>query len=102
MLSLDQVIDRLADGHPVDRADVPDQLLKRKIWVAGIGQPGCLYDAGPYYCRSKRQAVELLLDIADDGEGAPRGMKTALKRDEEFFGNYFTAKIAQEYLGDVI
>ena len=100
MLTWEQIIDRLADGR--DIAEVPERLLARKIWVAGIGQPGCLYDAGPYYCRSKRQAIELLLDIADNGEGAPRGMRAALERDEAFFCHEFMAEINQVRLSDVI
>jgi len=99
---LEEVLDRLADDLTVDRADVPGHLLKQKVWVAGLGQPGCLYDGGPYYCRSKRQAIELLLDIADNGEGAPRGMRAALERDGVFFNKYFRAEISQVFLGVVI
>ncbi len=74
------VLDATNDGRTIRREDVSARVLRAKVWGVGAGQPGCLYDYGPNYHRSKRAALEDAVWHADAGDGAPRGFKVALSR----------------------
>jgi hypothetical protein len=101
--TLSAVLERLADGFPVNRTDVTDRVLRCRIVVAGAGSPGCLYDSGPDYFASRRDAIAHLLFIADDGENdAPRGMATALRRDGSYSHNGWRYEWSETTLGSVL
>lgn len=101
-LTFDEVMQRLADERPVRREDVRASVLRRKVWVYGHGQPGCLYDYGPCYSRTKKDAVEELCWIADIGEGVPRGMRAALLRDGTFWDDCTRYELSQDTLASLL
>jgi hypothetical protein len=102
-LTFDEAMQRLADERPVNRSEVKASALARRIWVAGAGSPGCLYDSGPYYSATKRDAIETLAFIADDGEsGTPRGLVTALRAGYSFSHNGWVYEVSRDTLGGVL
>lgn len=81
-------LERINDGWPVKCDEVSQRVMDSKVWVYGSGSPGCLYDNGPNYATSCREAIDSLCFCADDGEsGVPRGMKAALRA----FGSFTDA-----------
>lgn len=102
-LTFDEVMQRLAYGRSVNRSEVKARALARRIWVAGAGSPGCLYDSGPYYSTTKRGAIEYLVSIADDGEGGiPRGLVTALRAGYSFSHNGWVYEVSRSTLREVL
>ena len=55
-LTFDRVMELLGDERYVTFDRVRARDLKRRVWVYGWGQPGCLYDAGPFCATTKRDA----------------------------------------------
>lgn len=100
--TLDDVLQALADDRPVSRDDVAARVLNRKVWVYGAGSPGCLYDSGPYYTDSKRNAVACLVELADNGEGTPRGVVTELRRSHCSYRNGWRYELSQDTLGGIL
>jgi len=105
-LSFDEVMDKLSDERTVTHADVQARALRRKIWVSGNGQPGCLYDNGPHYHATKRAAIESCAFTAEWNEDTPdpyRGLVTSLRKYHGFTaetGERFS--ISQTTLADVL
>jgi hypothetical protein len=101
--NLSEVLQALADERVVKAADVPARLLRAKVWVSGAGQPGCLYDYGPNYSRSKSDAIADVAFVADDSEsGIPRGIKAELARSGSFYHCGIRYEISVSTLGDVL
>lgn len=101
--TLSAVLELLADGRAVKRSDVAARVLRRRIYVTGSGQPGCLYDSGPDYHATKKAAVDSLVWLADDGEGTPRGMRAALLREGRYIdANGVRYEVSQDALGSVL
>lgn len=100
--TLDSVLIRIGDGFPVDRADVLSRVLDMKVWVYGAGSPGCLYDSGPYYTDSKRNAIASLAEIADNGNGTPRGFVTELRRFHSSTRNGWRYELSQDTLRSIL
>ena len=99
----DAVLQALADERYVRRADVAAHVLRMKVWVYGAGQPGCLYDSGPYYSPTKAGAIRDLVSMADDGEsGEPRGMLTALRRNHSATHAHWRFELSQDTLGSLL
>jgi hypothetical protein len=102
--TLELALGIMGDDHkPLTRADVAARVLNCKIWVSGSGQPGCLYDYGPNYSRTREQAIEDMCFVADSETGVPRGMKTALRR----YGSFTDSRgvqyeVSQDTLGSVL
>lgn len=75
-LSYDEVLDKLANDQRVTRDEVLGSALMRKVWVSGNGSPGCLYDNGPNYHRTKEDAVQSCAFTFDE----ERGCATSLRK----------------------
>lgn len=71
---LDDVLTALEDERTVTRDQCTKSVLDSKIWVAGAGSPGCLYDLGPEYHATKESAVDSMVKAIgyemDSNEGA--------------------------------
>jgi hypothetical protein len=76
MLTYDEVLEHLAEQRLVVASDVYASALNRIVWVSGNGSPGCLYDNGPNYSRTKKDAIDSLAFIFDH----ERGCITELRR----------------------
>lgn len=67
--------------------------MKQTHWVYGSGSPGCLYDNGPNYAESKRDAINALAFTFDHlGSNAIRRMRSDLHR----YGLHYFGKDAAE------
>lgn len=75
-LSFDEAMERINEMRPVDSKDVDDRALKREVWIAGWGLPGCLYETIDY-CETMRDAIDTAVGYA--GDKPPRGIRKALK-----------------------
>jgi hypothetical protein len=85
LFDLEEVIDRLNEELVVDEEEVKPNVLKRKVWVATWGIPGCLPESRSI-CRTKESAIESALWFAESEEGDhPKGMLTALRKDGFFY-----------------
>jgi hypothetical protein len=101
--TLDSVLEALANDRAVSKSDVSARVLRCKIWISGSGQPGCLYDYGPNYHRSKADAIADMAFVADNGEdGIPRGIVTGLRHDHSFYHCGIHYEISQDTLGSVL
>lgn len=78
-LNFDEVIEKIGDERSVSRADIRADVLHRKVWIAEWHMPGCLSESFNV-CVTKRDAIESALLMAENENGAPRGMKTALRK----------------------
>jgi hypothetical protein len=81
------VLDALNDERTVYADEVSARARRSRIWVYGSGLPGCLYDNGPYYTDSKRNAIACCVDYAcaaSESMSAPRGMVTELRNGHSF------------------
>jgi len=107
----DTVLEKLADGHSIDRADVLAHALKRKVWIAEWHIPGCMSESRDI-CLTKKDAIESAVAFTGaDGDDAIehkiRGIRTALRRDgffqhhTEMFGHVNTT-IECCTLGDLL
>lgn len=76
MLTFDEALEALANGRIINASDVRADALVRKVWVSGNGTPGCLYDNGPNYHRTKDDAIASLAQVFD----WERGIVTSLRR----------------------
>lgn len=93
-LTYDEVLDLLNEGRYVDPDQVNTRTLLRTVWSNCNGFPGCLPDSLGYN-RSKADAITSCLTIADDGTGPPRGMKTALERNEVYRQNGYVYTVTK-------
>jgi hypothetical protein len=100
--TLSAVLDALNDGRIVKRDEVSARVLGARVYISGSGMPGCLYDYGPNYSRTKTAAIEDLLFAADSDEGAPRGMATALRRYGSFSHGYMRYEVSRDTLESVL
>ena len=75
-LSFDEAIERINDMRSVDSKDVDGRALKRQVWVAAWGLPGCLYETITY-CETKSSAIDAAVGFADDEP--PRGIRKSLR-----------------------
>ncbi len=78
-LTFDKVIERLNNDRKVTADMVLAEALKRKVWLAANGSPGCLYDSSNI-CLTKQDAIYTCALIADTGEGPPKGLISNLKK----------------------
>lgn len=99
-LTFAQVMEKINDGFVVHYQDVQARALKRRIWVYGHGQSGCLFDSGPYYATTKEQACNGLLEML--AEDDCKGAVTALKRNHVFYNSYGVATISSDTLGSIL
>lgn len=76
--TFDEAIDRIHNEQTVVAADVRADALRRVVWVASNGMPGCLNDHCTV-CTTKRDAVEACMSVA--GDEAPRGFKSRLVKE---------------------
>ena len=78
-LTFDEALQRINDECSVHPADVQARALRRRVWVAEWHLPGCLSESFSV-CLTKRDAIESALSMAEDADGAPRGMRADLQR----------------------
>ena len=78
-LNFEEVLERINDGFYVSRSDVLSTALNRKLWLAEWHLPGCLSESA-YYCLTKSDAISAACSMAEDENGVPYGMKTALRK----------------------
>lgn len=78
-LNFDEALERIDDGFSVSRSEVLSTALSRKLWVAEWHLPGCLSESWSY-CLTKSDAINAACSMAEDENGTPRGMKTALRK----------------------
>jgi hypothetical protein len=83
-LSYDEVLEHFNEDRRIDKDDIPARVLRRRVWVAAWGLPGCLYET-QVYCETKKDAVNSALFFADGDDGPPRGMRKGLEQDEMFY-----------------
>jgi hypothetical protein len=105
-LTFDEVLQLIADERHVHQGDVLASALQRKVWIAEWHIPGCLSESRAV-CTSKADAVDSALFFAEDDNGAPRGMKTALQRDGYFAGRSpiygpVTTTVTQHTLSEIL
>lgn len=99
----DAVLQALADDRHVRASEVSAHVLRMKVWVYGAGQPGCLYDSGPYYSPTKEAAICDLVSMADDGEsGEPRGMLAELRRNHSATHGHWHFELSQDTLASLL
>lgn len=77
-LTFDDVMELLSEDRRVDQSQVPDRVQRRKVWIASNGLVGCMNDSHNV-CTRKRDAIDTCVQIADSGEGPPRGIVRALR-----------------------
>ena len=82
----DILLEMLADERSLKRAGVSSRLLSRKVWIAEWHLPGCLSESQSI-CRTKQDAIECALSMAECEDGPPRGMTTALRKYGRFDSN---------------
>lgn len=105
-LSFDETLERLANEQRVSPSEVSARALRRKVWISGNGLPGCMYDNGPHYHATKRDAIEscaFAADWCDDSPNPYRGIVQSLRRYHSFTaatGERF--EISQDTLGGII
>lgn len=76
-ITFNEAMERINDDRRIDSHDVLSSALNRVVWVAEWHIPGCLSESQSY-CTSKNAAIESALMYAEDENGYPHGMKTAL------------------------
>lgn len=74
-LTYDEVMERLADERTVKRDEVDPAVLTRTVWVSGNGSPGCLYDNGPNYHRTKADAIASCAFVFDEYKGVVTSLR---------------------------
>ena len=77
MLTFNEVIERIGNGGCIDISDVPARVQRRNVWMQSNYVPGYLPD-NLCVVATKKDAVATAVTIADNGDGPPRGMITAL------------------------
>lgn len=82
-LTFDQALEAINDGRNIKIGSVQAQALRRKIWVASWGLPGCLAESVDV-CITKTDAIDSACSMAEGEDGVPRGMKTALAKTGRF------------------
>lgn len=84
LLDFEQALERLNDERPLNAGQVTMAALKRVIWVAAWGVPGCLSESRSL-CLTKEEAIKASCSMAMNGdEQVPRGMKQALRLHHRF------------------
>lgn len=78
-LNFDEVLENLGEQQSISRADVRADVLRRKVWIAEWHLPGCLSESFNV-CVTKNDAIESACSMAENENGAPSGMKTALRK----------------------
>lgn len=78
-LNFDEALERVSDGRYVDSSEVQTRALQRMVWVAEWHIPGCLSESFSI-CLSKADAIDSACSMSENENGAPRGMKTALRK----------------------
>lgn len=78
-LTFDEALEKLNDGATVSRDEIRADALRRNVWVASNGLPGCLNDSSSV-CISKHDAAQSIIAYFESCNDCivPRGMKTAL------------------------
>ena len=74
--------------------------LKRRVCVYGWGQPGCLYDAGPFCATTKRDAIDSVMLMLDENDC--KGARTSLRNKHGFYNKHGRAHISKTTLGDIL
>lgn len=100
-LNFDETLQHINEECPVDVDEVLASAKRRTIWLACSNFPGCL----PEYravCATKKDAIESLLQVAEDCDGPPRGMKASLRSREAFHHNGLNYSIEKMRLGDIL
>ena len=78
-MSYEMALDAINDGRLIRVADVQSRALKRRVWVAESHIPGCMSESQSY-CRTKRDAINTALSMAEGEDGPPRGMRAELEK----------------------
>lgn len=96
------VLEALANGRHVKPSEVAPRVLRARVWIAGAGSPGCLYDSGPNYHASARDAIEDCVFIAENGEGASRGLRSELRAYGAAYRNGWRYEVSADTLGSLL
>lgn len=78
-LTFDDALQAINDQRRVDASTVQASALRRIVWVAEWHIPGCLSESQSF-CLTQADAIESACSMAETENGAPRGMKTALRK----------------------
>ena len=78
-----EAFDNINAQRCIDPTNVQARALRRFVWIAEWHTPGSLSESFSVFV-SKEEAIECALMYADGENGAPRGMKTALRKTGRF------------------
>ena len=82
-LNFEEALERINYGLSVSRHDVLSTALSRKLWIAEWHIPGCSSES-QCFCLTKSDAIDAACLMAEDENGTPYGMKTALRKHGRF------------------
>jgi hypothetical protein len=105
-LTFDEALERINNDNPLDAKKVQAKALKRKVWVVEWHIPGCLSEPQAYHV-TKADALYSACMMAEQEEGVPYGMKTALRNHGQFdcktpmFGDVVNT-VYQSTLGELL
>lgn len=105
-LTFDEALERINEQRHINAADVQSRALSRRVWVAEWHLPGCLSESFDV-CLTKAEAIRAACAFAEGEDGAPRGMKSALRKlgrfdsHSELFGSCINT-IKQQTLSDLL
>lgn len=104
----DDVLEALANGELVKTDEVSARVLRQRVWICGAGSPGCLYDNGPNYHRTRREALDDLINCADgygtaNGDDAPpRGFISELRRYGRAMSRGWVYEVSSGTIGSIL
>lgn len=82
-LTFDEAMQRVNDERYLQAKHVRADALRRKVWIAEWHIPGCMSESRSY-CTTKADAINAACSMAESEDGAPRGMRTALRLSGRF------------------
>lgn len=105
-LNFEEALERINDGFSVSRSEVLSTALNRKLWLAEWHLPGCLSES-QCFCLTKSDAINSACSMAEDENGTPYGMKTALRKHGRFdcesgLYGYVINTVNHVYLSEII
>ena len=82
-LNFEDALQIINDERPLIAHHVRADALRRKVWIAEWHIPGCMSESR-IYSTTKEDAINAACSMAESEDGAPRGMRTALRRTGRF------------------
>lgn len=82
-LNFEEAMERINEERYLTAEHVRADALRRKVWIAEWHMPGCMSESRSYSTR-KEDAIADACSMAEGEQGAPRGMRTALRRRGRF------------------